>query len=50
MEIPTHIEWNGFPRAIVKPDRNNQESCAWIFADIKTNTWKVFEVTNVGLK
>jgi len=50
MKISDMIDWNGFLETIVKPSRSNQESCAWIFADIKTDMWNVIEVKNVGLK
>jgi len=49
LRIPKTIEWNGFLETIVKPSRSKQESCAWIFADIKRDMWSVFEVKNVGL-
>ena len=50
MKIPNSINWNGFLERIVAPDRSNQESCAWIFADVKNDVWNVLEVKNVGLK
>ena len=54
MEIPpsdsTIIKWNGFLETIIKPSRKLQESCAWIFVDMKTDIWNILEVKNVGLK
>jgi len=50
MQIPKVINWSGFLDRIIKPSRSKQESCAWIFADIKTDTWNILEVKNVGLK
>ena len=54
MNIPpsdsTIIKWNGFLETIIKRSRELQESCAWIFVDMKTDTWNVLEVKNIGLK
>lgn len=54
MEIPpsdsTVINWNGFLETIVKRSRQFQESCAWIFVDMKNDVWNILEVKNVGLK
>lgn len=50
MNIPSLINWNGFLETIVKPPRSKQESCAWIFANIKDDCWNIFEVKNIGLK
>lgn len=54
MEIPKfnspRIEWNGFLETIVKRSREKQESCAWIFADMKKDIWNIMEVENIGLK
>lgn len=50
MRIPKVINWNGFLGTITQPSRSKQESCAWIFADIQTDYWEIFEVKNIGLK
>ena len=54
MEIPpsdsTIINWNGFLETIIQRSREKQESCAWIFVDMKTDIWNILEVKNVGLK
>jgi len=54
MQIPpsisTIINWNGFLKNITEPQKARQESCAWIFADIKNDTWNILEVKNIGLK
>lgn len=50
MKIPYNVDWNGFLENIVSPSRSSQESCAWIFAEIKRDIWHVLEVKNVGLK
>lgn len=49
MRIPSSINWNGFLEIIVDQSRSSQESCAWIFVDIKSNIWYIFEVKNIGL-
>ena len=53
MEIPpsryTKIIWNDFLINIIKKSRKDQESCAWIFVDIKNDEWNIIEVKNVGL-
>lgn len=48
--VPKLILWHHFLEDIVKPERANQESCAWIFADLVQHVWHVVEVKNVGLK
>ncbi len=54
MEIPpldsTIINWNGFLETIRQPSRAKQESCAWIFVDMKTGIWNILKVKNIGLK
>lgn len=54
MKIPQlnspRIRWNGFLENIVKRSRELQESCAWIFVDMKNDIWNVMEVKNIGLK
>jgi len=47
---PKLILWHGFLDNILEPERANQESCAWIFADLIADVWHVLEVKNVGLK
>lgn len=51
-KIPSYhdINWGNFLNLILDPSRANKESCAWIFVEMKTNTWNVFDVKNVGLK
>ena len=53
MDIPpsryTKINWNDFLITIIKKSRKDQESCAWIFVDIKNDEWNIIEVKNVGL-
>jgi len=48
--VPKLILWHKFLEDIVNPERANQESCAWIFADLVQHVWHVIEVKNVGLK
>jgi len=47
---PKLILWNCFLDNIIKPERANQESCAWIFANLLEDVWYVKEVKNIGLK
>lgn len=50
MKIPEKINWNGFLETIIDQSRSKQESCAWIFANIKDDIWEILEVKNIGLK
>ena len=51
-KIPSYrdMNWGDFLNHILDPSKANQESCAWIFVEMTTNTWNVLEVKNVGLK